>query len=85
MKKKPAFAGFNLNNYHIFLNITAINAINTTSAIGIQIGEKIHHHDHVATTPQPPSLSVRKIRNIIVPNPIPFDVFLFSAINFYLL
>jgi hypothetical protein len=72
------------SNSHIFLNITAINTITNISAIGIQIGEKIHHQDHVATTPQPPSLSVRKIRNKIVPNPIPFDVFLFSAITFYL-
>jgi hypothetical protein len=55
---------------------------NNTSNIGIQIGLNIHHHDQVATTPQPPSLSVRKIKNRTVPNPSPLDVFLLSAITF---
>ena len=54
----------------------------TISDAGIQSGLNTHHHDHVATTPQPPSLSVKKIRNKIVPNPIPLDVFLLSAITF---
>ena len=69
--------------YEMFLNIiNTINIIITISATGIQIGLNIHHHDHVATTPQPPNLSVKKIKHRIVPNPIPFDVFLLSAINF---
>lgn len=45
--------------------------------IGIQIGENIHHQDQVATTPHPPSLSVKKIKNRIVPNPKPLEL-LFS-------
>ena len=52
------------------------------NANGIQSGLNIHHHDQVATTPQPPSLSVRKIKNRTVPNPSPLDVFLLSAITF---
>ena len=55
---------------------------NTYTDNGAQIGLNTHHHDHFATIPQPPSLSVRKIKNRTVPNPSPFDVFLFSAITF---
>ena len=55
-----------------------------TIKIGIHYGENTHHQDQVATTPQPPSLSVKKIKNRIVPIPIPSEPLLsFSMMLMY--
>ena len=58
---------------------------------GIHNGENIHHQLQVATTPQPPNLSVRRIKNIIVPIPNPeldvsfsFDIYFFNKMLLYL-
>jgi len=54
--------------------------INITNkpAKGIKIGENTHHQLQVATTPKPASLSVKKIKNKIVLNPILVDLLFFS-------
>lgn len=56
-----------------------IKQIIKIKAIGIHNGENIHHQLQVATTPQPPNLRVKNIRNMIVPNPIP-ELVVFSDI-----
>lgn len=55
-----------------------IAKITNTSASGIQSGAVTHHHDQYCTGPISANLSVKKIKNITVPRPIPFDVDLLS-------
>jgi len=64
------------------LNTKIMIRVINTATDGIHNGDVTHHQDHLATSPQPPSLSVRNIRNRIVPNPKPAAVFLLSAILF---
>jgi hypothetical protein len=45
---------------------------------GIHNGAVTHHQLQVATTPIPASLSVKKIKNRIVPKPKPVDLLFFS-------
>jgi len=53
----------------------------TTKDNGIHRGDVIHHHDQYWTGPISASLSVRKIRNRIVPIPNPLFDDLFSDIT----
>lgn len=67
------------------LNTKIMIRVMITATIGNHNGDVTHHQDHLATSPQPPSLSVRNIRNRIVPIPKPADVVLLSAILFIFL
>ena len=62
--------------------IPIISIVIITATAGSQSGAVTHHQDQFATSPQPPSLSVRNIRNRIVPILKPVDAVLFSAILF---
>lgn len=53
-----------------------------SAAAGIQSGAVTHHHDQVATTPQPPNFKVRKTKNNKDPKLIDVFVFLLSDILF---
>lgn len=55
--------------------INKSNAINKTNPIGIHKGDVTHHQDHVILLV---NFRTIKIKNRIIPNPIPPDVFLFS-------
>jgi hypothetical protein len=65
------------------MNILIIVTIKSNTTIGTHNGLVTAHHDQLATTPTPANLSVRNIRNIIKPIPIPpeflleFDIFLY--------
>ena len=61
--------------HHLLINI-AINTTTPNTASEIQSGEKIHHQLHVDTIPMLANLSVKKMRNNIVPIPMPFDLLL---------
>ena len=54
----------------------AINTTAPSTASGIHSGEHTHHQLHVDTIPTSASLSVKKMRNSMVPTPIPFDLLL---------
>ena len=61
--------------HHLLISM-AINTNAPNTASEIQSGEKIHHQLHVDTIPTSASLSVKKMRNSMVPTPMLFDLLL---------
>ena len=61
--------------HHPLINMT-INTKAPNTASGIQSGERTHHQLHVDTIPTSANLSVKKMRNSMVPTPMPFDLLL---------